>query len=185
MRLATHFDDRLRERADSEEALRGAIAEQRRDLEAIRARLADAPGELERSRLGRTLNRLSEYLHLAGEYDEACELCEEAIATWRDLGRDRAMFLARLRRADIAMAAGDLEEALDETDALVDAAGDEPFAIYRDFALELRGRVRANLGEVDDAVADLERAYERRADEGRDRLADRTERLLALTREQR
>ena len=185
MRLPTHFDDRLRERADSEEALRQAIDEQRRDLEAIRARLADAPEQLERSRLGRTLNRLSEYLQLAGECGEACELCDEASAVWRDLGRDRAVFLARLRRADVAVAAGDLDDALDEADALVDAAGDEPFAIYRDFALELRGRVRANLGEVDAAIEDLERARERRADEGRDRLVERTERLLALIREER
>jgi len=185
MRLETHFDDQLRERADAEDRLRKAIAEQRADLETLRDRLADETEQLDRTRLGRTLNRLADHLRLAGDCKEARRLCDEAIAIWRDLGRRRAVFLARLRRADIETTRGRHGAALEEGDALVEAADDEPFAIYRDFALELRGRVRARSGDPDGAVADLEEARTIRRREGRDRLAVRTESLLALVRERR
>lgn len=178
MRLETQFDDNLRERADDEQQLRAAIEKERRDMQSLRDELAENPETLDRTRLGRTLNRLSEHLKLADEYDEACNLCEEAIAIWQDLGRDRAVFLARLRRAEIEAVRGHLDAAIDEADALVEATDDEPFAIYRDFALECRGRVRAMAGETEAGLADLERALERRHDEGRDRLAERTEQLL-------
>lgn len=182
MRLETYVDDNFCDRACCRETLREAIRSQRDDLETLRETLRKAPSELERTRLGRTLNRLSTYLRLTDECDEACAYCEEAIDIWRDLGRDRATFLARLRRAALDVRRGAFAEAEDRLDALVDEAADEPFTVYRDFALELRGRLHARAGRPEQAIADLELALEFRREDGRDRLVAQTERLLELAR---
>jgi tetratricopeptide (TPR) repeat protein len=182
MRLETYVDETFCERARCEETLREAIRSQRDDLETLRETLRTDPSELERTRLGRTLNRLSTYLRLTDECDRACEYCDEAIEIWRDLGRERATFLARLRRAALDIRREAFAEAERRLDELVEEAADEPFAIYRDFALEFRGRLHARRGRREQAVEDFERALELRRNDGRDRLVQQTEHMLELAR---
>lgn len=182
MRLETYVDETFCEQPCCEQTLREAIRSQRDDLETLRETLREDPSELERTRLGRTLNRLSTYLRLDDDCDEAREYCEEAIDIWRDLGRDRATFLARLRRAAIDVRRGRFDEAERQVDDLVDEAADDPFTVYRDFALELRGRLHARAGRAEQATDDLDRALEFRRNDDRDRLVQQTRRLLELAR---
>ncbi len=180
MRLQTRVDARFCEQPVDAQKLRRAIREQRDELRTLRERLRGEPSELERTRLGRTLNRLSRYLRLDDACQEAGELCREAIDIWEALGRERAAYLARLRLAAIEMRAGRLDEAHRRADRLVDEASDPPYGIYRDFALELRGRIHARRNEIDRALEDLRAALEFRRDEQRTRLVERTERVLEL-----
>lgn len=185
MRIRREIGDDLRERAVDEESLRSAIASAREDLEALRARLERADDELDRTRLGRVTSRLADYLSLAGDHDEARRLCQEAVEIWRSFGRERATFLARLRRAANEFRSGRLGAALRSAETLVEEAEEAPFELYRDFALELQGRIRAARGEIDDGCADLRRALALRRERDRGRLVERTESLLERIEENR
>ena len=178
MRLTTHIDVSFRERADDPERLAEARREKRADLEELRASLAETSDELEVTRLGRVLNRLSEYAKLAGDDEQALEYGREALEIWRDLDRDRAAFLARLRCVEIQFFLGERDEALGGLDALVERTQSERFEVYRDFALVLRGRCRCAAGELEDGRSDLEQSLEIRRDRGNDRLIEHTRSIL-------
>lgn len=178
MRIQKKIGDDLRERAVDEERLRSAIASAREDLEALRDRLEHTDERLDRTRLGRVTSRLADYLSLAGDHEEARRLCDEAIEIWRSFGRERATFLARLRSAAIEFRSGRLGAALRRAETLADEAEEAPFEIYRDFALELRGRIRGARGELGEGRADLRRALTLRRERDRGRLVERTESLL-------
>lgn len=178
VQIETRIGDDLLEHAVDDDRLVDAIERERDDLRAIREKLQSSPNELDRTRLGRVLNRLGEHLTLSGEYSTARQHLEEAAAIWREFGRPRARFLARVRAAEVELARSNLEEAEREADQLVDDAATSPLEIYRDFALELRGRIRAKRGDRRGSHRDLRRCLDLRRDAGRDRLVDRTERLL-------
>lgn len=180
MRVPTEIGDDLRERAADPARLEAAIERERENYEALERKLGSAPNELDRTRLGRVLNRLGEHLRLAGDFDEAERCCAEAVEIWEDFGRDRAAYLARLRRADVDVHRDDLQAGARRADRLVRDAESEPFAIYRDFALELRGRVRTLAGRGAEGRADLREALRLRRQRDRQRLVERTERILEI-----
>ena len=183
MRISTSFDEQLREQALCADPLEEAIASGRDDLATLREKLRKSPNELDRTRLARVLNRLSDHLRLADQLDDALAYSDEAIEIWRSFGRERAAYLAQLRRAKILFRSSRGTEGLSEANALVEQADAPPFEIYRDFALQLRGRIHAGEHDFGAAVADLEEALEIRRRRGRQRLVERTERLLELVRE--
>lgn len=178
MRIETRIDDDLLERAVDREQLEEVIERERDDLAALRDRLRESPNDLDRTRLGRVLNRLGVHLKLAGEYEEACDCLEEAVETWEEFDRRRAAYLARIRATAVELCRDRLETAEARADALVEAGSAAPFEIYRDFALELRGRIRARRGDVEGARRDLRESLDLRRGADRDRLAERTESLL-------
>jgi tetratricopeptide (TPR) repeat protein len=124
------------------------------------------------------LNRLGLHLKLRGDYDEAREYLEEAVEIWEDFDRRRAAYLATVRATAVEMCCDRLKAAEARADALVEAGERAPFEIYRDFALELRGRIRARGGDLEAARRDLRESLELRRDADRDRLAERTRRIL-------
>lgn len=178
MRIETRIGDDLLERPVDRDQLEEAIEGERDDLAALRDRLRESPNELDRTRLGRVLNRLGVHLKLAGEYDEACDCLEEAVEIWEEFDRRRAAYLARIRATAVEMCRDRLETAEARADELVEAGAEAPFEIYRDFALELRGRIRARRGDVEGGRRDLRESLDLRRDADRDRLAERTATLL-------
>lgn len=178
MRLTTHYDDQLFERPDDPDQLREAIAAEREDLANLRAALQAESNELDRTRLGRTLNRLCDYLRLNDEPDAAREAGREALAIWKELERRKAAFLARLRLAKVERRAGAPADALDILADLIDSADDDELSIYRDFALEARALCHCGCGSTEDALADLDRALELRVERGSKRQIEATRRLI-------
>jgi len=178
VRIETKIGSDWLERAVDDEGLEAAIDRERRDLAVVRRKLDESPNELDRTRLGRVLQRLGYHLLLRGEYRAAAARLEEASEIWKEFGRSRAAFLARSRRAEVELCRGELEEAERRADRLVDEAAEVPYRIYRDFVLELRGRIRAKRGDLDRSRRDLKACLEIRRERSRDRLAERVARLL-------
>lgn len=178
MRITTHVDSSFRERPDDPERLEEARRDKKRDLASLRENLEEERDELNVTRLGRTLNRLSEYAKLAGDLEEALTYGREAADIWKELDRNRAAFLARLRCVECRFFRGDDRNALERLDDLVEQTEDEPFEIYRDFALEVRGRCRCADARTEAGSADLQRALEIRRERGNDRLVEQTRHVL-------
>lgn len=177
--LDTHFDDRLRERADDDEALREALAAERDRLEAAREQARAEPSERFRADVGRSLVRLSEYEKLADMLDESLMHREEAIAMWAALDRQVARFNARMHRAWLLHLLGRDEEAHHRfTELQAELGVDERYVPYRDFVFELRGRFLCRTGHIEEGRADLEGALAIRRDRGSDPAVARTEALL-------
>jgi tetratricopeptide (TPR) repeat protein len=177
--IDTHFDDRLRERADDEEELREALAAERGRLESAREQARAEPSERFRADVGRSLMRLSEYEKLADMLDEALAHRDEAIAMWAALDRQVARFNARMHRAWLLHLLGRDEEAEHRfTDLQAELGVDERFAPYRDFLFELRGRFLCRIGSLEEGRADLEGALAIRRDRGSEPAVARTEALI-------
>ncbi|MFB6263248.1 MAG: hypothetical protein ABEL76_06440 [Bradymonadaceae bacterium] len=180
MRIRTRVDDDLELRAEDPEALEEAIEQTRTDVRQARAAWRENPGETELARLGRAQHQLAKYLLLAGEGRDARRAADRAGDVWEELERRPAAFLAGLRRADGLRLAGQTQRALEAFDELVDRAESEPQGTYLDFALEKRARCLVGRGAHDRARADLERCRSVRRERDRDRLVERTERMLEL-----
>jgi tetratricopeptide (TPR) repeat protein len=178
MRITTHVDSSFRERPDDPERLEEARRDKERDLASLRESLEEERDELNVTRLGRTLNRLSEYAKLAGDLDEGLDYGREAVDIWEELDRDRAAFLVRLRCVECRFFRGERREALDALDEMVERAEDEPFEIYRDFVLEVRGRCRCADARIEAGSTDLQNALEIRRERGNDRLIEQTRHVL-------
>src|SRR5690606_655295 len=110
--LRTFFDDDFREHAEDPAALKNGIEGERDAVAHLREQYEAEASEENHARLGRHLQRLSEYLRLDGAHTEALALKDEAIEIWRVLGRNKAYFLSRLQRAIIVLDAGQVDEAV-------------------------------------------------------------------------
>jgi tetratricopeptide (TPR) repeat protein len=180
MQIKTYISDDLRRQPASTKKLAVALQKERESVAMMRRLAQDEPSELNLSHLGRELSRLADHLLLADSPDEALPLKVEAVDIWRELGRDKAVFLAELDAAEIVFELGRCDEALAELDRLVESSRTEALAVYRDFVLELRGRCLARAGQVGLAREDLEEAMELRCERGNARQIEETERLLEL-----
>ncbi len=180
MQIRSYIADDLRRKPTSTKKLAMALVQQRKTADKMRQLALEEPSELNVSHLGRELSRLADHLLLAEKPARALPLKEEAVDIWHELGRDKAGFLAELDAAEIVFELGRHDAALEELDRLVERSEDEPFGVYRDFALELRARCLARCGRADEALADLEAALELRRARGNERQIEETERLLEL-----
>lgn len=177
MRVDTQLGDGFRDRPVDDDQLQRALDREHDDLETLEAIPAEDRDELQTSRLGRVLNRLSRHHELAENYGDALQYGRRAVDVWDQLGRRRARFLAELRVARLRHHRGDTDAALEALDRLVEATDGGDLEVYRDFALESRGRVAAEAGETERAETDFARAIEIRRSEGRDALVEPTRRL--------
>jgi tetratricopeptide (TPR) repeat protein len=188
MQIKSYIDDDLRRRPTSPKKLAVALEQEREAVDKMRRLAQDDPSELNSSHLGRELSRLADHLLLAERPDEALPLKEEAVDIWRELGRDKAVFLAELDATEMVFEmASDLvsdlarrEQAVEELDRLVEASELEALEVYRDFALEVRARCLARLGEIERARDDLDETLELRRSRGNARQIEQTERLIGL-----
>jgi len=201
MRLATKIDpDDLRLCADDPEALEDEIERERSEIGDLRNALdqysaadvsaVDDPAEpsdddwhLDLTRLARHLNRLRDRLALKRSDPEALAAGSESLGIWTSLRRTKAMFLARLRVAELSFHVVGQQRALRQLDQLVGQSSEQStqnrFDAYRGFALEARGRCHWLHGDATAAIDDLEAALSHRQSNGADRLADRTETMIA------
>lgn len=166
MALRTFFDDDFREHAEDPAALKNGIEAERDAVALLREQFAAEASEENRARLGRHLQRLSEYLRLDGAYDEALGLKDEAIETWRVLGRNKAYFLSRLQRAIIVLDAGSVDEAVGTLEGLLEALDDETRIFYEDFVREAYARGLWHAGRRREACRQMERVLDMRAARG-------------------
>lgn len=180
MQIKSHIADDLRRRADDPDQLAVALDKQPATVTKMRMLVDEDPSELNVSHLGRELSRWADHLLLADRPAEALAHKEEAADIWRRLGRDKAAFLADLDTAEITFELGRPDDALAELDALVARSADEPYTVYRDFALELRARCLARLGRDEAAMADMQQALSLRQERGNAGQIAETERLLQL-----
>ncbi len=180
MQITIHIADDLRRRADHPKRLIEAVDQEQRTVRKMRQLAAHEPTEANLSHLGRELSRLADHHMLADEAEAALPLKDEAVEIWEKLGRPKAVFLAELDAAEITFELGRHDQALDQLHRLVTRSGDDPLAVYRDFALELRARCLARMGRTEQARADLKQALAIRNARGNARQIAHTERLLAL-----
>ncbi len=200
MRLETELDpDDLRLRADDPAALEDAIERERSAIHDLRdaldqypaadvsavddpANTSDDDWHLDLTRLARHLNRLRDHLALKRSDSEALASGSESLGIWTSLRRTKAMFLARLRVAELSFHVVDQQRALRQLDELVRQSSEQPtrdrFEAYRGFALEARGRCRWLHGDPAAALDDLESTLSHRQSNGAQRLADRTQQML-------
>lgn len=104
------------------------------DLASSEADFARTGEVSDRADVGRALKRLSEGLALLHRWEEAKDAAERALGIWRDLGRDRAAFLASAHLARVQAYMGDMSSATATFERLLDLAADPEHhgAIYRD-----------------------------------------------------
>ena len=192
------FDAQFREREDDAESRDRAIAaysrtrahyrelyERARDLSA-----ADAD-EL-RAEYGRAVGRLGEAYRFAGRIAEAVPCKRETLSIWEELGRQRAVFLARLRLA-IVLEQSDEPDSQQEGRQIFEelytalragphggetADPGDDLAVYADFIFETAGLFRAREGRFDAARQEFERALRIRETRGRNNMIERTRVLL-------
>ncbi len=162
--------------ADEEQAV-SIYEEYRETLEKLRE-LHDESHEDEvlRADLGRALGRFAEAACLHGDFTSALNARDESAQIWSDMGRHRACVLARIQAANMAHLAG-VPNAWKRFETLAELVRDPLFEIYADFLLEYRALASCRESRFEDALALMERALERRIDEGR------KERQLEETRE--
>lgn len=161
--------------------VRAWLAREERERETLEARWAREPEEKLKADLGRLLGRMGEHRRLLGEYEIAADLKHRTLGIWRDLGRQRAEWLAQLRLAVV------LDEALTAVGGLAINANDtitgadtanapteftalyartterEDLRAYQDTALEARALAWARRREKAASLADLDAALEIRS----------------------
>jgi tetratricopeptide (TPR) repeat protein len=178
MRIATTTTKTMREAPAEPEALSEAIEAERRTIAHLRERLAGRHDEVDETNLGRSLQRISEYLRLAQAFDEAFAAKDEAIEIWRKYGRKKAILLASFQRAVILHYAEHHEQALEEMTRLIDSLDDET-GMYRDVFLEARARCLWEMGCSEDAHRDLAIVLDIRERRGKAQPIESTRELIA------
>mgnify|MGYP000288850489 CR=1 FL=1 len=184
----THLDEHYRERfvdAGTSEA-RARVERALAVVDAVRLEpevLENSDvSEKERADLGRALGKFARVARLNDEPARALDAWKEAIEIWRELGREKARFLAELEYAttcaedesgdgeDVTTLFLSLQHRLDE---------DEAFSLYADFLAEHRARWHAANARFDEALACITRALELRRARGNAKHIATTEALRA------
>ncbi|MEM1349057.1 MAG: tetratricopeptide repeat protein [Myxococcota bacterium] len=134
MRRDAFLDDRWIPTPHDPDAIRADVARWRDDLVASEAHAARSGEGSDQADVGRALKRLSEGLALLHRWEQARAFAARALGIWRDLGRERAAFLATAHLAKVEAYAGDLDRAAARFERLLEAAADPEHhgAIYRD-----------------------------------------------------
>lgn len=155
--------------------LRAWLVKEEREREVLEALCAREPEEKLKADLGRLLGRMGEHRRLLGEYEIAADLKHRTLNIWRDLGRLRAEWLARLRLAvviDEALAAASAPDNASNSAANAANAPTEFTALYartveqeelrayQDTALEARALAWARRLNRTRALEDLDAALE-------------------------
>ncbi|MBA2661790.1 MAG: hypothetical protein H0U74_05810 [Bradymonadaceae bacterium] len=138
----------LRDHAADPDALCAIIAFEKEELAKQRLITAADPSEVERGRVARAAQRLSEHLRLVGELDEALELNEQASQAWAAMDKKMAYYLCRLKGAVIVQYLGRAEQAEAVLRGLLEER-DAQTSLYEDFVREALGRLLWEVGEVE------------------------------------
>jgi tetratricopeptide (TPR) repeat protein len=121
------------------------------DESALEARL-DELGQL---RSSDALNERVALLRLAGRLDEAWDVANEAVRQARFGGDRERLLLARVRRAQVQQFTGKLDAALVDLTSCVNEARAHDWASAEAFALQHRGKVNFELGNIPESLRDF------------------------------
>lgn len=132
------------------------------DLHAAGARLEEL-GEL---RSLAALNEKVSLLRLVGRLDEAWDVANQAARQARFTGDREELLAARIRRAQVMQFRGMLQEAQVELTTCADEARAHDWARLEAFALQHRGKVYFDQGELELALADFQSAVQLRQEPG-------------------
>ncbi|KAB1644725.1 tetratricopeptide repeat protein [Gulosibacter chungangensis] len=135
---------------------------ERIDVDAANERLE----EIERFRSLSALNEQVALLRMLGRLDEAFEKAQTALRQSRFTGSREDSLAARVRRAQVEQYQGKLDAALNDLTGCVDEAVAHEWDELAGFSLQHRGKVLFELGRVDEALADFERALKYRETDG-------------------
>ena len=127
---------------------------ERIDVDAANERLA----EIERYRSLTALNQQVTLLRLLGRYDEAFDKAQAAARQSRFTGSREDSLEARIRRAQVDHYRGKTDTALGELTNCVDEAVAHEWGTLAGFALYNRGKLLFELDQLEEALADFERA---------------------------
>lgn len=174
---AISMDDRLREIAQNERLIEGAIAEAQLAVDEAR-RNGDRRSEV------RLLGYLGNAFRVLGRGDEAIAALEESLRGAEALGDERARAIALIRLGEAQRCRDELKPAENTLRrALSTARARSEAADLVDFALQHLGKCLLDLGRLDEAEAVLEEALVLRKAKGDDELIASTELALARLRE--
>jgi tetratricopeptide (TPR) repeat protein len=129
------------------------------DQNALEERLA----EIGDGRSRAVLNEKVELLRLAGRFEDAWDVANEAVRQARFSGDRQELALARIRRAQVQNALGKPEAALVELTDCVTEARSHDWPATEAFGLQQRGIIHFAQGEVNKAVRDFRDALTIRA----------------------
>lgn len=135
---------------------------ERIDVTAAEARLA----EILPFRSLTALNEQVALLRMLGRLDEAFDTAQAAYRQSRFTGAREDALAARIRRAQVQQFQGKHDVALTEMNGCVDEALTHEWHELAGFALQHRGKVHFELGELQEALADFEAALAERQHEG-------------------
>jgi tetratricopeptide (TPR) repeat protein len=167
MAVTKFVDENFIERAEDAEGLVASIARQELTLVNLRRRFEENPTDTLNADIGRAIQRLSEWKRLAGDYQEALALKDEAIAVWAALGREKARTLTQLQKAETQHLAGDPESAYKRFELLIPRLTSiEEFSLYLDFAYEWLARCQIRDGLVLEALDSMSQCLVIREERG-------------------
>ena len=94
-------------------------------------------------------------LRLLGRLDEAYEVANEAVRQARFTGDREQLLGARIRRAQVLQYQGKTDEAVVELTGCVDEARGREWTGLEAFAVQNRGKVHFDVGDYENALADM------------------------------
>lgn len=94
-------------------------------------------------------------LRLLGRLDEAYEVANEAVRQARFTGDREQLLGARIRRAQVLQYQGKTDEAVVELTGCVDEARGREWTALEAFAVQNRGKVHFDVGDYENALADM------------------------------
>jgi tetratricopeptide (TPR) repeat protein len=94
-------------------------------------------------------------LRLLGRLDEAIEVANEAVRQARFTGDREQLLGARIRRAQVHQYQGKADEAIVELTGCVDEARGREWTALEAFAIQNRGKVYFDIGDFENALADM------------------------------
>ena len=94
-------------------------------------------------------------LRLLGRLDEAIVIGNEAVRQARFTGDREQLLGARIRRAQVLQYQGKLDEAIVELTGCVDEARGREWTALEAFAIQNRGKVWFDIGDFENALADM------------------------------
>jgi tetratricopeptide (TPR) repeat protein len=101
------------------------------------------------------LNEKAVLLRLLGRLDEAIEVANEAVRQARFTGDREQLLGARIRRAQVHQYQGKADEAIVELTGCVDEARGREWTALEAFAIQNRGKVYFDIGDFENALADM------------------------------
>lgn len=141
---------------------------ERIDVDAAASRLE----EIERFRSLSALNEQVALLRMLGRFDDAFDKAQAACRQSRFTGSREDSLAARVRRAQVEQYRGKPDIAYNELTSCVDEAVGHEWSELAGFALQHRGKVLYDMGRLEEALEDFERALKYR--ESEDIPADQT-----------